>query len=152
MSVRISSQSPDTPDASALIAELDALLAPLYPEQSRHGYSVDKLIRGGVAFFVAYADDQPAGCGGLQIVGDEYAEIKRMYVRRQFRRRGVARQVVAYLTEYARARHIPLLRLETGIHQVEAINLYRRLGFTRIPPFGPYRVDRVSECYEKCIA
>ena len=88
MSVTITLQSPDTPDASALIAELAAVLAPLYPEQSRHGYSVEKLIREGVAFFVGSVAAQPAGCGGLQVVGDEYAEIKRMYVRPQFRRRG----------------------------------------------------------------
>jgi putative acetyltransferase len=32
----------------------------------------------------------------------------------------------------------PLLRLETGIHQHEAIGLYERSGFSRCPPFGHY--------------
>jgi ribosomal protein S18 acetylase RimI-like enzyme len=152
MSMTITLESPDTADASALIAELDALLAPLYPVQSRHGYSVEKLLREGTAFFVARVDGEAAGCGGLQLVDGEYGEIKRMYVRPQFRRRGLARQVLDHLTEYARARDVGLLRLETGIHQVEAINLYERVGFRRIPPFGPYRVDPLSLCYEKDIS
>lgn len=44
---------------------------------------------------------------------------------------------------------MPLLRLETGIHQAEAIGLYERVGFYRIPPFGPYRVDPLSLYFEK---
>ena len=48
----ISLERPDTPDAEALITELDAQLEQLYPAMSRHGYSVDKLLTEGVAFFV----------------------------------------------------------------------------------------------------
>jgi hypothetical protein len=32
---------------------------------------------------------------------------------------------------------------------VETIGLYERMGFTRIPPFGPYTDDPLSRCYEK---
>jgi ribosomal protein S18 acetylase RimI-like enzyme len=42
-----------------------------------------------------------------------------------------------------------LVRLETGIHQPEAISLYERAGFYRIPPFGSYTDDPLSLCYEK---
>ena len=44
------------------------------------------------------------------------------------------------------------MRLETGIHQQAAIRLYERLGFRRIPPFGPYTDDPLSRCYEKSLA
>ncbi len=40
------------PAARRLIEELDALLVPNYPPESRHGYSVDKLLQENVAFFV----------------------------------------------------------------------------------------------------
>ena len=50
---------------------------------------------------------------------------------------------------HALANDINLLRLETGIHQWEAIGLYERLGFYRIPPFGPYTDDPLSRYYEK---
>ncbi|HKV11973.1 MAG TPA: GNAT family N-acetyltransferase, partial [Thermoanaerobaculia bacterium] len=53
------------------------------------------------------------------------------------------------LEDHARAHGVNLLRLETGIHQQEAIRLYEEWGFYRIPPFGPYTDDPVSRCYEK---
>jgi putative acetyltransferase len=56
-----------TPVARQLLAELDALLAPNYPPESRHGYSVDKMLQEQVAFFVISVDDVPAGCGGVQL-------------------------------------------------------------------------------------
>lgn len=148
----IRQERPDTPDASALIAELDAVLAPLYPGPSRHGYSVDKLITQGVIFFVVRSDDHPAGCGGVQFFGSEYAELKRMYVRPQFRGAGLAKKLLNHLQDYTRSQGIPLLRLETGIHQTQAIALYEQFGFQRIPPFGNYFDDPLSRCYEKKIA
>ena len=149
MSILITRESPDSPDARALVLELEAHLEPLYPQASRHGYSVDKLLREGVAFFVVRYQGEPAGCGGVQLVGGEYGELKRMYVRPAFRGLGLAKQLVAHLADYARAQGVSLLRLETGVHQGEAIGLYEGLGFYRIPPFGPYRDDPVSLCYEK---
>jgi len=43
------------------------------------------------------------------------------------------------------------LRLETGIHQKEAIGLYERMGFQSIPPFGEYVDDPLSRFFEKRI-
>lgn len=152
MPVDIVEERPDTADAVALIGELDALLAPLYRRESRHGYSVEKLLREGVAFFVARLDGVPAGCGGVQLVGTEYGELKRMYVRPQFRGSGLGKRMLEHLTDYTRQRGVTVLRLETGIHQVEAIGLYKQSGFQRIPPFGPYHDDPVSMCFEKHLA
>jgi len=45
-----------------------------------------------------------------------------------------------------------VLRLETGIHQVEAIGLYERWGFQRRGPFGEYVEDPNSIYFEKSIA
>ena len=145
----ITSERPDTADARALISELEALLEPLYPRKSRHGYSVEKLITEAVAFFLIRQDGAPAGCGGIQLFGAEYGEVKRMYVRPQFRGLGLARLMLNHLADYARERGVSLLRLETGIHQHAAIGLYEREGFRRIPPFGEYQEDPLSRCYEK---
>ncbi|GEM84168.1 GNAT family N-acetyltransferase [Meiothermus hypogaeus] len=149
MRVLIQPEQPDSAVARELIAELDATLNPHYPPESRHGYSVEKLIERGVAFFVAYLDEQAVGCGGVQIVGSEYAELKRMYVRPGFRGRGVGKQLLAHLEAYAAGQGIRVLRLETGVHQKEAISLYQGFGFRRVPPFGPYLEDPLSLCLEK---
>jgi ribosomal protein S18 acetylase RimI-like enzyme len=151
MPVTITRERADTPDAVTLINELENILAPNYPIESRHGLSVERLIAEAVAFFVIRSDGTPAGCGGIKLYGDEYGELKRMYVRPQFRGAGLAKMLIDRLAAYACEHSVALLRLETGIHQIEAIGLYERMGFQRIPPFGPYEVDPLSLCYEKPI-
>ena len=152
MPVVIEPERPDSPDAVALIEELEALLAPQYPTESRHGLSVDRLIAESVAFFVVRYDGSPAGCGGIKLVGTGYGELKRMYVRPAFRGLGLAKGLVERLAAHACEHGVSLLRLETGIHQREAIGLYERMGFQRIPAFAPYRPDPLSLCFEKALS
>jgi GNAT superfamily N-acetyltransferase len=151
MSVTITPERPDSADAVALITELDAHLGPLYPCESRHGYSVAKLIAQSVAFFVLRANDCPAGCGGIQLFGMDYGELKRMYVRPVFRGLGYGKLLLDHLADYARTRGVGVLRLETGVHQAAAIRLYERTGFQRAPPFGNYIEDPLSLFFEKRI-
>jgi ribosomal protein S18 acetylase RimI-like enzyme len=149
MATFIERAQPDSGDATDLINELEAHLSALYPAESRHGYSVDKLLREGVAFFLIYHDGTPAGCGGVQLFGSEYGELKRMYVRPAFRGLGLGKAMVHHLCSYARTNGVQVIRLETGIHQREAIALYERLGFRRRGPFGNYREDPMSWFFEK---
>jgi ribosomal protein S18 acetylase RimI-like enzyme len=151
MSTIILPERPDTAEAIQLIDELEAYLSPLYPQESRHGYSVEKLIQQGVLFFVTRNDGMAAGCGGIQIFGKEYAEVKRMYVSPAFRGLGLAKQMLDHLAEQTHQQGVSMLRLETGIHQHEAIGLYERYGFQRRPPFGEYIDDPLSIYYEKRI-
>lgn len=148
----ISLERPDSDDARALIEELEAYLIPLAPAESRHGYSIGKLIEEEVPFFVIRDNGTPVGCGGVKLFGTDYGEIKRMYVRPQFRGLGFAKLMLDHLAEYARNHGIALLRLETGIAQQEAIAFYERSGFRSIPPFGEYKPDPLSRFYEKRIA
>lgn len=152
MTTTIALERPDSADAQALIAELEGELAPLYPSESRHGYSVEKLLAQGVAFFLIRVEGTPAGCGGVQLFGTDYGEVKRMYVRPQFRGLGLGRRMLEHLADYARGHRVPVLRLETGIRQQDAIRLYEGMGFQRIPPFGEYQEDPNSRFYEKPIA
>jgi len=152
MTTMIVPERPDSADACMLIDELEQHLAPYYPATSRHGYSVEKLIKQGVAFFVIRVDDIPSGCGGVQFFGTEYGELKRMFVRPQFRGLGLAKLMLEHLEQYTRDHGIKILRLETGIHQKEAIGLYEHVGFQSIPPFGDYADDPLSKFFEKRIA
>jgi putative acetyltransferase len=83
------------------------------------------------------------------LFGTEYGEIKWMYVRLQFRGLGFAKLMLNHLADYAQSQGVRLLRLETGIHQHVAIGLYERMGFEQIPPFGEYKADPLTRCYEK---
>jgi putative acetyltransferase len=151
MSTNITSERPDTADALLLIAELEAYLDPLYPPASRHGLSVERLLAEAVAFFVLRYNGTAAGCAGIKLVGSAYGEVKRMYVRPQFRRFGLGKLLLNHLASHARNHGVGCLRLETGIFQTEAIALYERVGFRRIPPFGNYPEDPLSLFYEKLI-
>ena len=142
MAIVITEVAPDSADAVQLIGELDAhLMAHPYPAQSRHAFSVDKLLREGVVFFISHYEGQLAGCGGIKLFGGEYGEVKRMYVRPAFRGKGLGKAMLNRLAEYARSKGVDLLRLETGIYEVEAIGLYERFGFQRRGPFGDYVED-----------
>jgi putative acetyltransferase len=55
------------------------------------------------------------------------------------------------LERNARERGISTLRLETGIHQPEAIGLYEKLGFRKRDRFGEYPDDPVSVFMEKIL-
>ena len=154
-SFAIRQEDPRTEAARTLIGELDVYLDPLYPKESQHGYSIEKLMAQGVEFFVLYEDEAPAACGGVQFFGNPngdgegYGEIKRMYVRPEFRGRGYAKKMLQHLEEQAVAGGFSKVRLETGISQPEAIGLYERNGFYKIPPFGDYWDDPLSFFYEK---
>ena len=150
MSITITEERPDSPDAIRLIEELQSHLNPeKYPPESKHGYSVDKLLREGVTFFVTRQGELPAGCGGIKLFGTEYGEVKRMFVRPQFRGLGLGKLMLDHLARYAQERKANVLRLETGIYQTDAIRLYERYGFARRAPFGEYKVDPLSIYFEK---
>jgi len=149
----ITEVAPDSPDAVTIIGELDEhLMANPYPPQSQHAYSVDKLLRERVVFFLTWHEGQLAGCGGIKMIGTDYGEVKRMFVRPEFRGKGLGKLMLRHLATYVVRQGANVLRLETGIHQVEAIGLYERWGFQRRGPFGEYVEDPNSIYFEKSIA
>src|SRR4051812_45823435 len=104
MSLELQHVTAPTDAARRLIGELDAELSGDYAPEQRHGFSVDRVFRADVVFFVALLDGEPAGCGGVAIGTDGLAEVKRMYVRAPLRGRGVARGLLARLEDEARSR------------------------------------------------
>jgi putative acetyltransferase len=137
MNITIERVSEPTPEVHELIGELDAVLGAAYEPHQRHGLSLAQLFEPQVRFFVARLDGTAVACGGVALY-DDYAEVKRMYTRPAVRGRGVAKTVLRRLEEEARASGKPVLRLETGHYQQEAVGLYRSAGFISCGPFGHY--------------
>ena len=132
-----------TEDVRALIDELEAVLAAEYLPEQRHGLALDALFQPHIRFFLARLHGAAVGCGGVALF-DEFAEVKRMYVRDAARRRGVAGALLGRLEDEARSAGISWLRLETGDQQIAAMQLYARAGFRRCAAFGDYTLMRAQ--------
>jgi len=145
----IRQEPPDQPDVVPMIEALDALMTSLYPAESNHFLDIAALSEPSVTFLVVRAGDEAVGCGAILSDPRGWGEVKRMYVRPDQRGRGIGKRVLAELEAVARDASQRLLRLETGIHNAEAIALYRRAGFTERSAFGDYAPDPLSVFMEK---
>jgi len=144
--------APEPPRQDAvldLIRQSDALMASLYPAESNHMLDIASLEQPEMRFFVARRDGRVVGCGALRIGSDGQAELKRMFVNPATRGLKVGRDLLVRIEDEARGLGIRLIQLETGIHQPEAIGLYRRFGYRDRGPFGSYGPDPLSLFMEK---
>jgi putative acetyltransferase len=150
---RLAPLDPGHPEAQRLIALSEAYMSALYPAESNHFEPADGLRPPQGRFYGLWRGERLVGCGGVKLYeADGYGEIKRLYVLDSERGRGVARQLMARLEADLVERGIRLARLETGIHQPEALGLYRRLGYVECGPFGSYVPDPLSAFFEKTLA
>src|SRR6266704_597035 len=79
------------------------------------------------------------------------SSIRIRIARPSFRPRASGRAVLTRIEEQASREGLALMRLETGIHQAEALALYRRAGYAERGPFGEYASDPLSHFMEKRI-
>jgi len=98
---------------------------------------------------VAYENNNPVGCGAIKTFGNEAMEVKRMYVLPPHRGKGIAGIVLNELEQWAKELGYLKCVLETGINQPEALALYNKSGFKRIPNYGQYANVPSSFCFEK---
>jgi putative acetyltransferase len=147
----IGREDPRQPDIRALVEELDAYFAALYPAESNHLLDIETLCLPPMRFFAARRSGEAVAIGGIWLHAD-YAEIKRVYVPERARGLGLGRAIMARLEAEALAEGRGILRLEAGIHQPEALGLYDALGYERRGPFGEYGPDPVSVFMEKHLA
>lgn len=144
-------ESPHQADVVRLIEALDVYQGGLYPSESNHFLSVDALAAPGVRFFVARRDGRALGCGALRIDPTGYGEVKRMFVSPEARGLKLGRRLLDRIEEEARREGLGCLRLETGIHQPEALGLYRSAGYAERDAFGEYSPDSLSVFMEKSL-
>jgi SsuE family FMN reductase len=140
------------PDAEQLITELSAELAALYEtSDGSAGFKPEDVEVPRAAFIVARIDGFPVGCGALRPLDATTVEVKRMYTRAEYRRRGVAQAILAEMERLALEFGYTTLKLQTGPKQPEAAALYERVGYYPIPRFSG-NWDRVLAYQKDLIA
>lgn len=126
-----------SPDAQQLIRELSDELAALYRmADGSAGFKPEDVELSRAAFVIARIDGRPAGCGALRPLNDQACEVKRMYTRSEFRRKGVALVILSEIERLAIQFGYTAMMLQTGPKQPEAVALYERFGYYRIPRFS----------------
>ena len=138
----------ENPDFVELVRHLDAELA-VRDGDDHAFYAQFNKIAKLKHVVLAYEDERALGCGAIRELDSGDIEIKRMYVPTESRSRGIATKVLLELEDWAREMSFTRCVLETGLKQPEAIRLYEKNGYERIPNYGQYIDVGNSVCFGK---
>jgi GNAT superfamily N-acetyltransferase len=136
------------PDFISLVKLLDADLA--IRDGSEHAFyaqfnGIDMLKH----CVILYENEKAVSCGAMKEFSPGVMEVKRMYTLPEHRGKGLAVKVLDELEKWAKEISIQKCVLETGKKQPEAIALYEKCGYQRIPNYGQYKGKENSVCFEK---
>lgn len=133
-----------------------ALVLALYRDQlARYGHAENPQCDArafdppGGLFLVAYAGSAPVGCGGFRRYDEQTAEVKRMFVHRRHRGKGLGGRVLAALEAAAVDSGAQQFLLETGARNLAACALYERFGYAPIPGYSPNRDSAVNRAFAR---
>jgi GNAT superfamily N-acetyltransferase len=148
---KVDAADPRDPAAAELIGALSAELARRYDhmEDGSGDFKPEDALGPRGAFVIGRVGGHPVACGAIRPLEDDVAELKRIFVQVGFRGRGYAKAIICELEHHARERGYTIVRLETGVRQPEAISLYEKLGYHRIPNYGNHANSKLSVCFEK---
>jgi putative acetyltransferase len=108
---------------------------------------IDKIKNVVVAFY----NDAAVGCGAIKEYDISTIEVKRMFVKDEYRSKGIATKILIDLESWTKELGFSRCILETGLAQPEAIHLYKKNGYAVIPNYGQYVGVDKSVCMEKVL-
>lgn len=96
---------------------------------------------------LALVDGNRAGCIAMRKISDSICEMKRLYVKEEYRGLGIGKKLIMMIIEEARKLHYNYIRLDTLPTMKKAQELYIKLGFYDIEPyvFNPIEGARFLE-------
>ncbi len=146
--IKVLRTNSDNSDFIELVKQLDAELTRRDGNEHSFYNQFNKIDKIKFAV-VAYENGKPIGCGAMREFSPNTMEIKRMFTSTESRGKGIATKVLNELEVWATELFYKKCLLETGKKQPEAINLYKKNGYKRIPNYGPYTGIENSQCFEK---
>lgn len=137
-------------DFAALCTMLDQYLDEVAGgKKNREGYLSHNKREDLQAVILAYDGLVPVACAGLKYYDDITAEVKRVFVKPEYRQLGIGESLLWQLGNYARKNSFSTLILETGAPLVAAMKLYEKIGYQEIDRYGPYKDLAASICLQK---
>lgn len=133
-----------------LTGELDTELTGNYGTLQKKYDTLNKIDPIDTAV-VAYENRKPVGCGCFKVIDKNTVEVKRMYVLREMRGKGISKMILSELEKWAFEKNFKKVVLETGVRQNEAIGLYKKSGYVVTENYGPYIGMINSICMEKIL-
>ena len=97
----------------------------------------------GGRFLLLRVEERTAGCVALEDSGGKICEMKRLYVRPEFRGKGLGRKCAEEVVQIAREMGYASVRLHTLPSMRAAIVLYRSMGFRETAPYDETSVEGV---------
>ncbi|MGF2410984.1 MAG: nitrate reductase associated protein [Ferruginibacter sp.] len=98
---------------------------------------------------LVYVNDQPAASGCFKKYNADTVEVKRMFVVKEHRGKGLSKTILAGLEDWAMEQGFKYALLETSIHFIPATTLYKKSGYTIIPNYDQYKGLEESVCMKK---
>ncbi|MCG7843949.1 MAG: GNAT family N-acetyltransferase [Methanomassiliicoccales archaeon] len=133
----------------ALLWEMRREMDLVYGEVTTSPPPQEEFLVPGAAFMIVRSDGRPVGCGAIKPWDERTAEVKRVFVIPSLRRRDIGRSIMEELESKAREMGYQRLFLETADRQRDALEMYSRLGYVRIPCKGGKHWKEWSVCLEK---
>ena len=148
--IKIVRTNSENVDFIGLVKYLDADLAERDGEDHAFYNQFNKLDRIKHVV-ILYDNKKPVACGAIKAYEPNIMEIKRMYTITKSRGKGFAIKILSELEKWTVELHYKKCILETGKKQPEAIQLYKKNGYSIISNYGQYSHVENSLCYEKML-
>ncbi|MDE7249662.1 MAG: GNAT family N-acetyltransferase [Lachnospiraceae bacterium] len=137
-------------DFILLCHELDKFLNELVGgEENRAKYIQYNKVDDIHDVVIAYDNDIPVGSASFKKYDDENAEVKRVFVKKEYRGQGISNELMKMLEQRAREKGFKYFILESGEPLISAMALYRKIGYKVIPNYGQYVDMKDSVCMKK---
>ncbi|VBB08373.1 acyl-coa n-acyltransferase [Lucifera butyrica] len=98
---------------------------------------------------LVYDEENPVGCASFKLYQNGVAEVKRVFLKKEYRGKGISKQLMSLLEKRASEKGFCKLVLETGAPLVEAIGLYNQIGYSVMENYGQYKELKDSICMQK---
>lgn len=142
--------NPDNKDFLSLVNMLDKVLR-LNDGEEHAFFAQFNKTEGLDKAVIMYAGNIPVACGAIKKYSESTAEIKRMYVKPEYRRKGFAKIILSELEKLATELIFSECILETGRDLKAAVGLYQSSGYDVIKNYGQYAGVERSICFRKIL-